>query len=108
MVAKPITVSRLRASVLRVPSQVKASLTGTKAGRSLLATQSAAARLPVEGIDAGRTAVIVRPQNPFLNWVRAVDEDAPEATLDRMDTTLDLVPGSADPADARRSCNRLR
>jgi hypothetical protein len=48
-----------------------------------------------------RSAVIVRPKKPFLDWLRAVDyDDAPAVTLDQMDATLYLVPHYEDPADA--------
>ena len=55
-----------------------------------------------------RSAVIVRPKKPFLDWVRAVDyDDAPEVTLDQMDATLYLVPDYEDPADAEKVLRRV-
>jgi hypothetical protein len=54
-----------------------------------------------------RSAVIVRPKKPFLDWVRAVDyDDAPEVTLDQMGETLYLVPDYEDPKTPRGSSRR--
>jgi hypothetical protein len=50
----------------------------------------------------------VRPKQPFLDWVRAVDDDdAPEATLDQMDATLYLVPDYDNPADADKVLKKV-
>lgn len=55
-----------------------------------------------------RSAVIVRPKQPFLDWVRDVDdEDAPPVRADDMGPTLYLVPVSEDPADAERILKRV-
>jgi hypothetical protein len=55
-----------------------------------------------------RSAVIVRPKKPFLDWLRAVDDDdAPAVTLDQMDATLYLVPDYEDPADAEKVPGRV-
>jgi len=55
-----------------------------------------------------RSAVIVRPKKPFLDWVRAVDyDDAPEVTLDQMDATLYLVPDYEDPTNAEEVLGRV-
>jgi len=50
-----------------------------------------------------RSAVVVRPRKPFLDWVRAVDdENAPEVTPEELGPTLYLVPGYEDPVDAEK------
>lgn len=55
-----------------------------------------------------RSAVIVRPKKPFLDWVRVVDyDDAAELTLDQLDATLYLVPDYEDPADADKILGRV-
>jgi hypothetical protein len=55
-----------------------------------------------------RSAVIVRPQKPFCDWLRAVDyEDAPEVTLDEMGPTLYLVPDYEDSADAEKVLKKV-
>jgi hypothetical protein len=55
-----------------------------------------------------RSAVVVRPRKPFLDWVRAVDdEDAPEVTPDEMVPTLYLVPDYEDPADAEKVLKKV-
>jgi len=59
-----------------------------------------------------RSAVVVRPKKPFLDWVRAVDDgDVSEVTADQMVPTLYLVPDYEDPADAeevlRKVCEEI-
>lgn len=55
-----------------------------------------------------RSAIIVRPKKPFLDWVRAVDyDDAPEVTIDDFTATLYLVPDYEDPADAEKTLRKV-
>jgi hypothetical protein len=55
-----------------------------------------------------RSAVIVRPKKPFLDWVCAVDyDDASEVTHDQRDSTLYLVPDYEAPADAEKVLGRF-
>jgi hypothetical protein len=55
-----------------------------------------------------RSAMVVRPRKPFLDWVRAVDdEDAPEVTIDEMVPTLYLVPDYEDPVDAEKVLKKV-
>lgn len=55
-----------------------------------------------------RSALVVRPGKPFLDWVRAVDdEDAPEVTIDEMGPTLYLVPDYEDPVDAEKVLKKV-
>ena len=55
-----------------------------------------------------RSAVIVRPKKPFLDWVRAVGyEDAPEVILDEMGPTLYLVPDYEDTAAGEKILRKV-
>jgi hypothetical protein len=55
-----------------------------------------------------RSAVVVRPKQPFLDWVRAVDyDDAPEVTTDDMRATIYLVPEYEDPDGAEIFLKRV-
>lgn len=55
-----------------------------------------------------RSAVVVRARKPFLDWVRAVDDDdGPEVTPDEMGPTLYLVPDYEDPADAEKILKKV-
>jgi hypothetical protein len=53
-----------------------------------------------------RSAVAVRPKQPFLDWVNAVD-DSGTVTLDDLQTTLYLVPDYEDPEDAEKVLKRV-
>jgi hypothetical protein len=54
-----------------------------------------------------RSAVVVRPRQPFLDWVRAVDyDDAPDVTMDDMRATIYLVPEYEDSDGAERFLKR--
>lgn len=54
-----------------------------------------------------RSAVVVRPKKPFLDWVRAVDcDDAPEVTTDDMRATIYLVPEYEAPDGAEKLLKR--
>jgi len=46
-----------------------------------------------------RVAVVVRPRQPLVDWVRFNDPQDPSITLDdaREDSTVYLLPGDADP-----------
>ena len=46
-----------------------------------------------------RSAVAVRPKQPFLDWVNSVESDS-SVTADDLQKTLYLVPDYEDPADA--------
>lgn len=55
-----------------------------------------------------RSAVVVRPRKPFLDWVRACDDEGvPEVTLEEMGSTLYLVPDYEDPVDAQRVLKKV-
>jgi len=55
-----------------------------------------------------RSAVAVRPKQPFLDWVKSVEElDKPGMTLDQFDKTLYLVPDYEDPADADKVLKKV-
>jgi hypothetical protein len=55
-----------------------------------------------------RSAVVVRPRKPFLDWVREVDdEDAPEVTPDEMGPMLYLVPNYEDLVDAEKVLKKV-
>lgn len=55
-----------------------------------------------------RSAVVVRPKQPFVDWLRSVEElDLPLITLDELDKTLYLVPDYEDPADAEKFLKKV-
>jgi len=55
-----------------------------------------------------RSAVIVRPGKPLLDWIRAVDDDdAPPVKAEDLGETLYLVPDYEDPADAEKVLKRV-
>jgi hypothetical protein len=55
-----------------------------------------------------RSAIIVRPKKPFLDWVRAVDYDgAPKVTMEDFRETLYLLPDYEDPADAEKTLKKV-
>lgn len=55
-----------------------------------------------------RSAVVVRPKQPFVDWLRSVEElDLPSITLDELDKTLYLVPDYEDPADAEKVLKKV-
>lgn len=50
-----------------------------------------------------RSAVVVRPRQPFLDWIRSVEElELPDVTLAELDKTLYLVPDYEDLEDAEK------
>ena len=53
-----------------------------------------------------RSAVAVRPKQPFLDWVNSVEPDS-SVTLDELQKTLYLVPDYEDPADAEKVLNKV-
>ena len=55
-----------------------------------------------------RSAVMVRPKQPFVDWLRSVEElDVPEITLAQLDKTLYLVPDYEDPEDAEKVLKKV-
>jgi hypothetical protein len=78
------------------------------AGGNLLAAFQFPPASPWNAPMLNRSAVIVRPKEPFCDWLRAVDyDDAPEVTLDQMGPTLYLVPDYEDPADADKVLKKV-
>ena len=57
-----------------------------------------------------RSAVVIIPKQPFLDWVNAVD-DLGGVTADDMQKMIYLVPDYEDPADAdkvlKKVCNDI-
>jgi hypothetical protein len=53
-----------------------------------------------------RSAVAVRPKQPFLDWVNSVEEGG-SLTLADLQKTLYLVPDYEDPADAEKVLKRV-
>jgi hypothetical protein len=53
-----------------------------------------------------RSAVAVRPKQPFLDWVNSVEADS-SVTLDDLQKTLYLVPDYEDPEDAEKVLKRV-
>ena len=53
-----------------------------------------------------RSAVAVRPKQPFLDWVNSVEPDS-SVTLDELQKTLYLVPDYEDPADVEKVLNKV-
>lgn len=55
-----------------------------------------------------RSAVVIRPKQPFCDWLRSVEElELPDMTLAQLDKTLYLVPDYEDPADADKVLKRV-
>jgi hypothetical protein len=55
-----------------------------------------------------RSAVVVRPKQPFVDWLKSVKElDLPDMTLDQLDKTLYLVPDYEDPGDAEKVLKKV-
>ena len=55
------------------------------------------------GSHAQSQCVVVRSKQPFVDWLRSVEElDVPEITLAQLDKTLYLVPDYEDPEDAEK------
>ena len=55
-----------------------------------------------------RSAVVVRPKQPFVDWLKSVEElDVPEITLAQLDKTLYLVPDYEDPEDAEKVLKKI-
>ncbi len=55
-----------------------------------------------------RSAVVVRPRQPFVDWLRSVEElEVPNITLEQLDKTLYLVPDYEDPNDAEKVLKRV-
>lgn len=55
-----------------------------------------------------RSAVLVRPKQPFVDWLRSVEElDLPDITLGQLEATLYLMPDYEDPEDAERVLGRV-
>jgi len=53
-----------------------------------------------------RSAVAVRPKQPFLDWVNSVESDS-SVTPDDLQKTLYLVPDYEDPEDAEKVLKRV-
>ena len=53
-----------------------------------------------------RSAVAVRPKQPFLDWVNSVEPDS-SVTLDELQKTLYLVPDYEDPEDAEKVLKKV-
>jgi len=50
-----------------------------------------------------RSAVVVRPKQPFVAWLKSVEElHLPDVTLAKLGSTLYLVPDWDDPAEAEQ------
>jgi len=63
---------------------------------------------PSEESMLNRSAVVVRPKQPFLDWLKSVDDSGlPEVTPDQLEKTLYLVPDCSDPADAEKVLKRV-
>ena len=55
-----------------------------------------------------RSAVVVRPKQPFVDWLKSVEElDLPDMTLDQLEKTLYLVPDYEDPEDAEKVLKKV-
>ncbi len=55
-----------------------------------------------------RSAVVVRPRQPFVDWLRSVEElEVPTITLEQLDKTVYLVPDYEDPNDAEKVLRRV-
>ncbi len=55
-----------------------------------------------------RSAVVVRARQPFVDWLRSVEElEESNITLEQLDKTLYLVPDYEDPADAEKILKRV-
>ncbi len=55
-----------------------------------------------------RSAVVVRPKQPFVDWLKSVKElELPDMTLDQLDKTLYLVPDYEDPGDAEKVLKKV-
>lgn len=55
-----------------------------------------------------RSAVVIRPKQPFVDWLRSVEElEVPNITLEQLDKTLYLVPAYEDPKDAEKVLKRV-
>ncbi len=55
-----------------------------------------------------RSAVVVRPRQPFLECLKSVDElDLPDMTLDQLQKTLYLVPDYEDSGDAEKVLKKV-
>jgi len=53
-----------------------------------------------------RSAVVVTPKQPFLDWLNSVEADS-SLTLADLDKTLYLVPDYKDPEDAEKILKRV-
>ena len=53
-----------------------------------------------------RSAVAVRPKQPFLDWVNSVESDS-SVTADDLQKTLYLVPDYENPEDAEKVLKRV-
>jgi hypothetical protein len=53
-----------------------------------------------------RSAVVVKPKKPFLDWVNSVD-DSDGVTADDLQKTLYLVPDYEDPEDAEKVLKKI-
>lgn len=55
-----------------------------------------------------RSAVAVRPKQPFLDWLKSVEElEEKNLTLEQLDKTLYLVPDYEDPDDAEKVLKKV-
>jgi hypothetical protein len=55
-----------------------------------------------------RSAVVVRPKQPFVAWLKSIEElHLPDVTQAQLGTTLYLVPAWDDPADAEKVLGRV-
>jgi hypothetical protein len=58
--------------------------------------------------DINRSAILVRPKEPYLRWASSIDEDAPRQTeILRNRTTVYLVDDLETPAAERRMLRRV-
>ncbi len=55
-----------------------------------------------------RSAVVVRPKQPFVDWLKSVNElELPDVTVAQLDKTLYLVPDYEDPQDAEKVLKKV-
>lgn len=56
-----------------------------------------------------RSAVVVKPRQPFLDWLHRVDPTSRDITLDELeqDPTIYLIPECDTEADVRRALRKL-